>query len=73
MYETVVRDGRVFDWDPIPRLVWNQKNKYGKQAAAEWEYAPHQTLPVRGNLWRIDWNGRGDTVIGPHRDGFILE
>ena len=57
----------------VPPLFWNQHKEHRQDAAADGKNAPHQSLPVRGDLWRVDGNRGWHILFAPHGDGLIFK
>jgi len=73
MHEVLVSDDWLIRPEFVPRFARNQKNQYGKQTAAKRENTPHQALPVRRDLWRVDGRGWRYSVLAPYRDGLVFK
>src|SRR5580692_4070872 len=64
---------RLDDAPFVPSFLWNEREQYRENTAADGKSAPHQALPMRRNLGRIEGSCWRHVLFAPHRDRLVLK
>lgn len=65
--------GALNDRPAQPSFFGNQDNQHRDDAAADGKDPPHEPLPMRRDLWRVDGDRGWHVVFAPHGDGPIVK